>query len=207
MDKNLAKKIAATSWQISGVLKTMEIPTVRGASYKAVREADVLKAVREAEKDNGLMSMCVSTEVLESREYVYAKNGYELKQLYMVVRCTLLVFDVDTGESIEVSAVGSGMDGSDKASGKAQTYANKYALLKLYKIPTGDDPDEFVSFDNEPKPIVSPKTLEEYRNLNMNESKVTKYIGKPLDEFSEEDFRAVIEMQKAALARKGAQDA
>ena len=202
MDTNLAKKIAATSWQISGVLKKMEIPAIRGAGYKVVKELDVLKAVREAEKDNGLMSMCVSTEVLESREYGYTKKDYEVKQLYMVVRCTLLVFDVDTGESIEVSAIGSGMDGSDKASGKAQTYANNNPLLKLYKIPTGEDPDEFTDFYKEPKPIVSPQVLEEYRSLDMSEEKVTKYIGKPLDEFTEDDFRRVIDLQKTALARR-----
>ena len=34
------------------------------------------------------------------------------------------------------------MDTQDKATGKAMTYADKYALMKAYKITTGDDPDQ-----------------------------------------------------------------
>ena len=35
-----------------------------------------------------------------------------------------------------------GIDPGDKGSGKAMTYADKYALMKAYKISTGDDPDQ-----------------------------------------------------------------
>ena len=40
---------------------------------------------------------------------------------------------------------GDGVDTQDKAPGKAMTYGDKYALLKAYKIVTGDDPDQNAS--------------------------------------------------------------
>ena len=38
-----------------------------------------------------------------------------------------------------------GIDAQDKGSGKAMTYGDKYALMKAYKISTGDDPDQNAS--------------------------------------------------------------
>ena len=40
-------------------------------------------------------------------------------------------------EFIDVETFGDGVDSQDKAPGKAMTYADKYALLKAYKIETG----------------------------------------------------------------------
>ncbi|MDQ9734072.1 ERF family protein, partial [Acinetobacter baumannii] len=51
-------------------------------------------------------------------------------------------------ESIEIISYGDGIDTQDKAVGKAMTYADKYALMKAYKIISGDDPDQDKSPDN-----------------------------------------------------------
>lgn len=48
-------------------------------------------------------------------------------------------------EFIEITTYGDGVDSQDKAVGKAMTYADKYALLKAYKIETGEDPDQNAS--------------------------------------------------------------
>jgi hypothetical protein len=46
---------------------------------------------------------------------------------------------------IETTTFAEGIDSQDKGSGKAMTYADKYALMKAYKISTGDDPDQTAS--------------------------------------------------------------
>ena len=46
---------------------------------------------------------------------------------------------------MEITTYGDGVDSQDKAPGKAMTYSDKYALLKAYKIQTGDDPDQNAS--------------------------------------------------------------
>jgi hypothetical protein len=47
----------------------------------------------------------------------------------------------DREDFIEVAAAGYGNDNQDKGPGKAQSYLVKYALLKLFGLETGDDPD------------------------------------------------------------------
>ena len=44
-------------------------------------------------------------------------------------------------QPIEIKSYGDGIDTGDKAPGKAMTYSDKYALMKAYKIATGEDPD------------------------------------------------------------------
>jgi len=44
-------------------------------------------------------------------------------------------------EYLDITTYGDGIDSQDKAPGKAMTYGDKYALLKAYKIRTGEDPD------------------------------------------------------------------
>ena len=76
------------------------------------------------------------------------RNGEikETQSLVMRVETTYRFVNVDNPEEyIEVIAYGDGVDTQDKAPGKAMTYADKYALLKAYKIITGDDPDQQAS--------------------------------------------------------------
>ena len=61
-------------------------------------------------------------------------------------------------EFIDITTYGDGVDSQDKAPGKAMTYADKYALLKAYKIITGDDPDQNYSNELKNKTTKSVKT-------------------------------------------------
>ena len=59
---------------------------------------------------------------------------------------TVRFVNVDKPEEyIDITTYGDGVDSQDKAPGKAMTYGDKYALLKAYKIITGDDPDQTAS--------------------------------------------------------------
>ena len=49
--------------------------------------------------------------------------------------------DGDSGESLTISMSGEGQDLGDKAIYKAISGAQKYALMKVFMIPTGDDPE------------------------------------------------------------------
>ena len=48
-------------------------------------------------------------------------------------------------EFIETITFWDWIDTGDKATGKATTYSDKYALMKVYKISTWDDPDKEAS--------------------------------------------------------------
>ena len=53
-----------------------------------------------------------------------------------------VIIDVDTHEQETFVSAGQGADTQDKGAGKAMTYMNKYAILKLFQLPMkDDDPD------------------------------------------------------------------
>jgi len=126
-------------------------------AYKAVSDLQVTKKVKEAEQKHGIVSIPVSQKI-ESFEPIktQTKNGEKITYS-MLIKMTLRIFDVETGESIEIETFGHGVDSGDKAPGKASTYARKYGLLNAYKIATGEDPDAEKSKDLETTPQPSEK--------------------------------------------------
>jgi len=105
--------------------------------YKYAQEADVVEKVR-TELAKRKIFLINSIENTSFRTIKTAK-GNELTIATLTVKYTLL--DGETGEKLEFMGVGEGMDSGDKAVYKAQTGALKYALMKTFLIPTGDDPE------------------------------------------------------------------
>lgn len=150
-DKNIYQRMLAVTAEITNVAKNLEVGYGNN-KYKAVGEADVIAAVKPLEEKHGIYSYPASREIIDSGEIVNIKeqNGErkETKQLYLRVSTVYRFVNVDKPEEfVEVTTYGDGVDTQDKAPGKAMTYADKYALLKAYKIMTGDDPDQNASGD------------------------------------------------------------
>lgn len=147
---NIYQKILAIQSELQTVAKNLEIATKTDKngktlrSYKAVSEVDILNAVKPLEAKYGVVSFpaertIVDNGFLEKEGY----NGSVTKSFYLRVMVTYTFVNVDSPtEQISVTAYGDGIDTGDKATGKAMTYADKYALMKMYKISTGDDPDQ-----------------------------------------------------------------
>jgi hypothetical protein len=146
---NIYQRMSAATSEISRVAKNLNVGFGK-SSYKAVGEADVLAAVKPIEEKYGIYSYPVSREIIESGilESVSEYNGEKTtkKQFQMRVSTVYRFVNVDKPEEyIDITTYGDGVDSQDKAPGKAMTYADKYALLKAYKIMTGDDPDQNAS--------------------------------------------------------------
>ena len=146
---NIYQRMSAATSEISRVAKNLNVGFGK-SSYKAVGEADVLAAVKPIEEKYGIYSYPVSREIIESGilESVSEYNGEKStkKQFQMRVSTVYRFVNVDKPEEfIDITTYGDGVDSQDKAPGKAMTYADKYALLKAYKIMTGDDPDQNAS--------------------------------------------------------------
>lgn len=142
---NLFEKMSAITMEISAVAKNLNVDMGRN-SYKAVGEADILAAVKPIEEKYGVYSYPVSRRVIESAVITTAKKDYETKQQFLRMEVTYRFVNMEKPvEYIEMTTYGDGVDPQDKAPGKAMTYADKYALMKAYKIITGDDPDQYGS--------------------------------------------------------------
>lgn len=163
--KNIYQRMSAITKEINAVAKNLQVGTGKN-QYKAVGEADVLAAVKPIEEKYGVYSYPISREIVESgtmeRENQYGKTI----QLYMRIKTVYRFLCIDNPDSyIDIVSFADGVDTNDKAPGKAMTYADKYALLKAYKIITGDDPDQFASEPaNKVESKPAPKTAKEKMN-------------------------------------------
>jgi len=150
---NIYQRMSAVTSEIRRVAKNLNVG-VGQSQYKAVGEADVLDTVKPLEEKYGIYSYpasrtIVSSEVMESESIdKYTKEKKIKTQQFMRVETIYKFINMDNPtEFVETTTYGDGVDSQDKAPGKAMTYADKYALLKAYKIATGDDPDQNASED------------------------------------------------------------
>ncbi len=149
---NIHQRMAAITAELQTVAKNLNVETGKGKGYKAVSERDVIDAVKPLEAKHGVYSYPASRCVLESAalESESEWNGKVTKKTTFFERIETVYRFVNTDDPadfIETTTFAEGIDSQDKGSGKAMTYADKYALMKAYKISTGDDPDQTASED------------------------------------------------------------
>lgn len=147
MEKNIFQRMALITAELRTVAKNLTVSTGGNNSYKAVSERDVLDAVKPLEEKYGVYSYPASRTVLESNllESENTYNGKTTKKTTFMTRIETVYRFVNVDkpdEYIETVTFAEGIDAQDKGSGKAMTYGDKYALMKAYKISTGDDPDQ-----------------------------------------------------------------
>lgn len=132
--KGLHAKILAVMNEVNYIQKDMRVP-VGGSGYKAVSETKITSVVRQSMIRHQLTLLPIHQVVTHNP----AKRN--VSQVEITYRLT----DAESGEHIEIVSAGEGSDSQDKAIGKALTYAYKYALLRTFAIPTGEDPDQISS--------------------------------------------------------------
>ena len=206
---NIFEKLSAISTELMTVAKNLEVGVGQN-KYKAVGEADVLRAVKPLEAKYKVYSYPFSRTIIESgtienegidyktKEKVVKKNLFErIEVVYRFVNVE------DPKEYVDITSYGDGIDSQDKSVGKAMTYADKYALLKAYKIVTGEDPDQEPSEDLKSSKIkkspLDEKLLNECENLNIDLSKVATYYKKPVDALTNDDLKKCIAQKRKAI--------
>ena len=149
MADNIYKKMSAITAELTAVAKNLNVG-IGKAAYKAVGEADVLAAVKPLEEKHGVYSYPYSRKIVEA-DLVTTTSEYQGKvtektNRYLRIETVYRFVNIDNpDEYIDITTYGDGIDPQDKAVGKAMTYSDKYALLKAYKIITGEDPEQFKS--------------------------------------------------------------
>ena len=205
---NIYQKMLRATAEIAKVAKNLNVDTGKGKGYKAVGEADVLAAVKPIEEKYGIYSYPVERKVIEAGELVSQTNYGERKQLYLRIETVYRFVNTDKpDEYIDITTYGDGVDTQDKAPGKAMTYGDKYALLKAYKIQTGDDPDKDASQElvgkgknvkdkppvNTPGEPLTENQIKVLKNVCANhkipeEVLAGKYLKSSLEELTQEDW-------------------
>lgn len=169
-EENLYKKMAAITNELATVGKNLTVSTGKSGSYKAVSERDIIDAVKPLEAKHGVYSYPCQREVIESQllesESTYNGNTTKRTTFYERLRTVYRFVNVDKPEEyIDMVTYAEGIDSGDKASGKAMTYSDKYALMKAYKISTGDDPDEKASEETHYSRLASEADKNAFRKM------------------------------------------
>lgn len=145
-EMNLYQKLLAITAGLNTVAKNLNVETGKGKSYKAVSERDVLDAVKPLEEKYHVYSYPYNRTIIDKDTLVTTTQYGERTQFFMRMETVYRFVNADKPEEfIDIQGFGDGIDSGDKAPGKAMTYSDKYALLKAYKISTGDDPDQEAS--------------------------------------------------------------
>ena len=149
---NIFQRVAAITDELGVVAKNLSVSAGKG-SYKAVSERDIIDAVKPLESKYRVYSFpsdrqIIDDEILEG-EKSYQGNTTKTTTFFTRIKTEYTFLNIDKPEERFTTIVYSeGIDTGDKGSGKAMTYADKYALMKAYKISTGDDPDQNASEEN-----------------------------------------------------------
>ena len=130
---NLYQKIHAVMGMVEYLKKDGEVRYGEGIQYRYVSEQKVTTEVRKAMLEVGLVIMPTSTTQRQIDRITYVDAKYKLVNVD------------DPLDYVNISSVGAGWDSQDKGPGKAMTYAYKYALLRTFMIPSGEDPDAVAS--------------------------------------------------------------
>lgn len=113
----------------------------QGPSFKFRGIEDVLAKVQPALARDGVYIVPHQSEVLNDERY-QTKGGAQMRNVQ--VRTTFRAYG-PAGDYVQFQALGEGSDAGDKATAKALSIAQKYALFQAFSIPTEDqaatDPD------------------------------------------------------------------
>lgn len=205
---NVYQRLLAIQNELMYVAKNLSVG-VGKSSYKAVGEADVLKAVKPLEAKYGVYSYpssrrIVESAVLENEQTDYNNNKVIKKSFFERIETVYRFVNVDNpSEYIEITSYGDGIDTGDKSVGKACTYADKYALLKAYKIITGDDPDqdESQSYTGFKKGSIDPLLIRRCNELGIELENVARYLKKGVNDLTNDDVRSCIAQKERKIAK------
>lgn len=144
---NLWEKISLISEGTGAISKDSNVGS-KSYGYKAVSIENVVKNVGAQMHQYGVVIYPVEQNVNFYNEDIVNSKGEAGKNRVVEAEITYEVVNVHKPEEkIRVVGFASSVDPVDKHSGKAQTYAYKNMLIKLFNLPIGDDLDKEHSND------------------------------------------------------------
>ena len=193
---NLWEKIANISGEIENLQKDDKVG-FGSSAYKAISIEKVVKVVGEKMNKYGVVIYPIQQSYNRTDERVIKKDGSEGINRISDVDVTYQVVNIhNPQEQIITVASGTGVDTQDKGIGKAQTYAYKNMLLKLFAIPTGDDTDKIHS-DIYTKNLLGEEEKEEAITVEKKAS--TKETLPKKTNYTKEDNRLITDKQRQRL--------
>lgn len=202
MSMNIYQRINAVRKAIGYVQKDKAVST-GGGSYKAVTHDAVTGMVRASLIEHGVVIVpSVLTATFHQKEPEAKQRLYEATYQIEFVNID------DPADRIVTNQNAHALDNGDKAPGKAQSYATKYAILKLFNIETGEDEESRYQADTFDvndylNYIASAETLDELKAIN---AKATIAAREAKDKSAEREIIIAKDKRKAELVSGNKQE-
>tara|TARA_R110000764_G_scaffold89383_4_gene170884 strand:- start:1711 stop:2361 length:651 start_codon:yes stop_codon:yes gene_type:complete len=186
----ITQAILSVMEEVKGIEKSMQVGTGT-MQYKGVPDKEVKKIIGSSMQRNGLVMIPIKIEPTIRIDRWEQTDKWGTKQKQSVFTEVVATYKLihKSGESIEVSGYGQGVDSQDKGAGKATTYALKYALLYTFLVPTGtiDDSDTIHSNDTITPSKIVKKVVTKKANLDkvrfenaLKQIELGKYNGESM---------------------------
>lgn len=191
-EMNIYEKMSAITNELGVVAKNLNVDMGKGKSYKAVQEKDVLDAIKPVEEKYRVYSYPKERKIVDSNILEKETQYGITRNLYLRIETTYEFVNIDKPEEkITMTSYADGIDSGDKATGKAMTYSDKYALLKAYKVATGDDPDKDASPE---KGYVTEEDVikSKIKSYGSKASELLKEKGKKLSELGINELKQLL---------------
>jgi hypothetical protein len=171
--KNLAQAVLRVMKEVKGMEKNSRVGGNSASAYDGTKDQDVKEIFNDALQRNGL---CVlPTDIQETTQIdrweeidQWSKEtpkATKQKQSVFTKVVTKYLLLHESGESLELSGYGHGVDPQDKGAGKATTYALKNLLLYTFLTPVGKIDDTDTTHSNAiVQPVTKRLTSEEKMN-------------------------------------------
>lgn len=138
MNENLNKKLLALQKSVRALAKNAD-----GFGYQYVSGSKLLYFIRPLMDELGLRlvpdTVSVRQEIVKTAEGDESKGKPAKYETLVILNKTFTWVDVETGESETTNFSAQGCNGWDKSIGSAETYAERYFLLKYFHIATDED--------------------------------------------------------------------
>ncbi len=135
------EKVGGVYVKITKVMADVDTVVKRGRNeahgYDYAMEADIVDELRPIMAKHKIV-MIPHQSVERDEVDINTRSG---KAVIVRIHHTFRFVDAEDGSAIEIGVWGEGFDSLDKASYKAFTGAQKYALMKFFMVATGDDPE------------------------------------------------------------------
>ncbi len=198
-DLNIYQRVNEIKKKVTYVQKDAKI-----TGYKAVTHDQVTAVLRETMVNLGVVvtESLVSSTFVETGDLTGKGNKWMMYTGIYMIRFV----NIDKPEDfIEVKMESQALDTGDKASGKAMSYAVKYAMLKVFSLETGENEEgrqEDFKARRESKEFVTPAQIDQIGSLidetDADKAGLLKFFKiHTLEELTVSKYPMVINMLKA----------
>ena len=175
-EMNIYQKSHAVSSEIGMIQMTLNVDTGKGKTYKAISINDVVDALIPLMDKYRLVVLPGEKELLAEEQIKTTTNYGERTQFFVRMRAQYKIVNIDKPEEVVIAeGYGDGLDSGDKSLGKANTYARKYALIDVFNLSKGDDPDREASQEYQKIELATQEQIQKVLEL-YTEAEIAKML-------------------------------